>query len=157
MASQADDKENSPIIESAGGENSSVPAVHKGQKGWKTGGELSKSTKTVWKERDDKILVETLLKEWEGCQSDSGFKPVSWIAYAEALEDSEDVSGGIVKTMPLGVRCGYAHSHSADYYNADSMDLAQKGFWWLQEQSGFGWDSTTSKVTVPNDFWEKYL
>lgn len=27
----------------------------------------------------------------------------------------------------------------------------------LQEQSGFGWDSTTSKVTVPNDFWEKYL
>jgi hypothetical protein len=27
----------------------------------------------------------------------------------------------------------------------------------LREQSGFGWDSTMSKVMAPEDVWKKYL
>jgi hypothetical protein len=44
----------------------------------------SVSTKTVWKSNDDAVLVATLLKEREeGRQSDSGFKPKSFIACTE--------------------------------------------------------------------------
>jgi hypothetical protein len=59
----------------------------------------SKSTKAVWKDKDDQVLVKTLLKERkEGHQSNSGFKPASWTACAEALKGSEETSGGIAKT-----------------------------------------------------------
>jgi hypothetical protein len=41
---------------------------------------LSTSKKTVWKSNDDAMLVVTLLKEREeGHQSDSGFKPKSFV------------------------------------------------------------------------------
>jgi hypothetical protein len=46
----------------------------------------SKSTKAVWKDDDDKLLVDTLLKEREeGHQSDSRFKSASWTACVDAV------------------------------------------------------------------------
>ncbi|KAJ8580704.1 hypothetical protein M405DRAFT_847468 [Rhizopogon salebrosus TDB-379] len=48
---------------------------------------LSASTKMVWKSNDDAVLIATLLKEREeGHQSDSGFKPKSFVTCAEALK-----------------------------------------------------------------------
>ena len=45
------------------------------------------------------MLVKTLLKECEeGRQSDSGFKPVTWTACADALKGSEQKSEGIAKS-----------------------------------------------------------
>jgi hypothetical protein len=53
----------------------------------------------VWKSNDDAVLIATLLKEREeGRQSDSGFKPKSFVTCAEALKGSEQTSGGIAKT-----------------------------------------------------------
>jgi hypothetical protein len=66
----------------------------------------STSTKTVWKSNDDAVLIATLLKEREeGRQSDSGFKPKSFVACAEALKGSEKTSGGIAKSS------GSCHDH----------------------------------------------
>jgi hypothetical protein len=62
-------------------------------------GKPSKSTKAVWRSQDSALLIDTLLKECEaGHQSDTGFKPVTWTACALALQGSEVVSGGIMKT-----------------------------------------------------------
>ena len=85
-----------PDKESQAPEVAPAPKVSKG-KGKKKNGAPSQSTKACWKPPDDKILVDTLLKEREeGHQTDSGFKPTSYPACAEALKASQ--SGGAVKT-----------------------------------------------------------
>ena len=101
-------KENSqpdtPPSESSSQEELPTTATAKGTK-TKTKAP-SASTKTVWKSNDDAVLVATLLKEREeGRQSDSGFKPKSYIACAEALKGSEKTSGGVAKTS------GSCHDH----------------------------------------------
>ncbi|KAG2125081.1 hypothetical protein DEU56DRAFT_744042 [Suillus clintonianus] len=107
---------------------------------------LSVSTKTVWKSSDDAVLIATLLKEREeGHQSDSGFKPKSFIACAEALKGSEKTSGGVAKTS------GSCHDHWGKLKK--DFAVVKK----LREQSGFGWDNTLKIVTAPPDVWEKYL
>jgi hypothetical protein len=106
MASDSSSKENSPVNNpgpNGDAENAAMPvaapAASKKGKKRKAADESSKSTKVVWKNDDDKVLVETLLKEREeGRQSDSGFKPASWTACADALKGSELKSGGIAKT-----------------------------------------------------------
>ncbi|KAG1728875.1 uncharacterized protein EDB91DRAFT_1253308 [Suillus paluster] len=87
----------------------------------------SASTKTVWKSSDNAVLIATLLKEREGHQSDSGFKPKSFIACAEALKGSEKTSGDVAKTS------GSCHDH------------------WGKLKKDF------AIVTAPPDVWEKYL
>jgi hypothetical protein len=140
-------------------------AVSKGKKGRKATNEPSKSTIAVWTDKDDKVLVETLLKECEeGRQSDSGFKPASWTACAEALKGSEITSGGITKTSTS------CHDHWSKvrasrlllvgYEVLIVQTQLKKDFGIvkkLREQSGFGWDSTTSKVMAPDDVWQKYV
>jgi hypothetical protein len=98
MPAKNGNKENTPSLEtSGGGETQEFPICEK-PKGKKKKAGPSVSTKTVWKS-DDAILVATLLKEWEeGCQLDSGFKPVSYVACAEALKESEKRSRGPTKT-----------------------------------------------------------
>jgi hypothetical protein len=55
--------------------------------------------KASWKPEDNKLLVETLLKERdEGHQPDTGFKSVLYTTCAEALVGSEIWSGGAVKS-----------------------------------------------------------
>ncbi|KAG1858919.1 hypothetical protein F4604DRAFT_1518960, partial [Suillus subluteus] len=106
----------------------------------------SASTKTVWKSNDDAVLIATLLKEREeGRQSDSGFKPKSFVACAEALQGSEKTSGGVAKTS------GSCHDHWGKLKK--DFAVVKK----LREQSGFGWDNTLKIVTAPPDVWEKYL
>ena len=83
-----------PDKESQAPEVAPAPKVSKGKK--KTGAP-SQSMKACWKPPDDKILVDTLLKERkEGHQTDSRFKPTLYPAWAEALKASQ--SGGAVKT-----------------------------------------------------------
>jgi hypothetical protein len=106
MASNNSSKENTPVNNpgpNGDTENAAppvaAPAVSKKRKKRKAGDGPSKSTKAVWKDGDDRVLVETLLKECkEGRQSDSGFKPASWTACADALKGSEIKNGGIPKT-----------------------------------------------------------
>ncbi|KAG1731095.1 uncharacterized protein EDB91DRAFT_1034732, partial [Suillus paluster] len=106
----------------------------------------SASTKTVWKSNDDAVLIATLLKEQEeGCQSDSGFKPKSFVACAEALQGSKKMSGGVAKTF------GSCHDHWGKCKK--DFTVIKK----LREQSGFGWNHTLKIVTAPPDIWEKYL
>jgi hypothetical protein len=60
---------------------------------------VSKSTKAVWTDHDDRLLINTLLDEREkGHQSDSGFKAIAYTACMEALAHSESESGGALKT-----------------------------------------------------------
>jgi hypothetical protein len=91
------DKENIPT--STGNPNAEPPAQA-------LGGKRNKSIKAVWRSQDSTLLIDTLLKEREaGHQSDTGFKPVAWTACALALQGSDVVSGGIVKTASS------AHDH----------------------------------------------
>jgi hypothetical protein len=101
------DKENLPILDSGANADVGDPAMpatpaapaasKKGRQ--KAADEPSNSTKAVWRDSDDKVVVETLLKEREeGHQSNSGFKPVTWTACADALKGSEQKSGGITKS-----------------------------------------------------------
>ena len=106
MASDSSSKENSPVNNpgpNGDTENAAMPvavlAASKKGKKRKAADEPRKSTKAIWKDDNDKVLVETLLKECkEGHQLDSEFKPASWTACADALKGSELKSGGIVKT-----------------------------------------------------------
>ena len=99
MPAEDSDKENTPSPETSGGGETQESPVHEKPKGKKKKASPSASTKTVWKSDDDAVLVATLLKEREeGRQSDSGFKPVSYVACAEALKGSEKRSGGPAKT-----------------------------------------------------------
>jgi len=102
----------------------------------------SASTKTVWKSSDDAVLVATLLKEREeGRQSDSGFKPKSFAACAEALKGSERTSGGIAKTS------GSCHDHwgkvclllSNHFTTCFDVLSAQKGLRCRQTAQGTVW------------------
>ena len=83
------EKENLPV--NNGADNELATSKSSGDK-------PSKSTKAVWKSQDSALLIDTLLKEREAGQSDTGFKPVAWTACAIALKGSEVKSGGIAKT-----------------------------------------------------------
>jgi hypothetical protein len=63
---------------------------------------VSASSKAVWTDHDDRVLINTLLDQREkGHQSDSGFKMIAYTACAEALALSESESGGVAKTAKL--------------------------------------------------------
>ena len=97
MSSENDKDSSDPTAES-------TAATGKGMKTKKN--MPSTSTNTVWKSNDDAMLIATLLKEREeGCQSDSGFEPKSFIACAEALKSSEKMSVWIAKSS------GSCHNH----------------------------------------------
>jgi hypothetical protein len=60
---------------------------------------VSTSSKAVWTDHDNRVLINTLLDQRDkGHQSDSGFKTIAYTACAEALALSESESGGIAKT-----------------------------------------------------------
>ncbi|OAX35831.1 hypothetical protein K503DRAFT_784794 [Rhizopogon vinicolor AM-OR11-026] len=122
MSSENDKDSSDPTAES-------TAATGKGMKTKKN--MPSTSTNTVWKSNDDAMLIATLLKEREeGCQSDSGFEPKSFIACAEALKSSEKMSVWIAKSS------GSCHNHWGKLKK--DFAVVKK----LREQSGFGWDNT---------------
>lgn len=92
----ASDKENSPLptpIPDATNATTTV-STSKGKSQKK-----KVPSKAVWKSADDAVLIKALVKEREARhQSDSGFKPLSWVACAAALKGIETKSGGVAKS-----------------------------------------------------------
>ncbi|TFK78308.1 hypothetical protein K466DRAFT_607113 [Polyporus arcularius HHB13444] len=95
---------------------------------------------------DDRVLVEALIREaHKGRQSENGFKAAAFVAAAQALEGSEEVSGGKPKTA----------NSCRDHFGALKKEyFIVKA---LRELSGFGWDEERSLVTAPDDVWDKYI
>jgi hypothetical protein len=60
----------------------------------------ARSAKTCWSSADEAKLVEVLTAQKKaGNMSENGWKPVAFTAVVAALQGSEKVSGGAVKTV----------------------------------------------------------
>ncbi|KZP07058.1 hypothetical protein FIBSPDRAFT_717654, partial [Athelia psychrophila] len=103
-------------------------------------------SKAVWKSADDAVLIKALVKEREARhQSDSGFKPLSWVACAAALKGIETKSGGVAKSK----------SSCQEHYKKIKKEYSIVKA--IREQLGFGWDDTLKIATAPEDVWETYI
>ncbi|KAJ7763295.1 hypothetical protein B0H16DRAFT_1883690 [Mycena metata] len=98
------------------------------------------SARCQWSDADDAILVEKL--RWakdQGFQSESGWKPQTWVHCVDALKDSP----GPKKTA----------DKIQDHYGHATFLFVQK----LRGLSGFGWDDGLKLVTASEDVWTALL
>jgi Myb/SANT-like DNA-binding domain len=65
-----------------------------------------------------------------------------------------------IRATIIGTRYAVSTQEICSYQSIDDMTKLKKDFAavkHLRERSGFGWDSTTSRVTATEDVWQKYL
>ncbi|KAI0042775.1 hypothetical protein FA95DRAFT_1454180, partial [Auriscalpium vulgare] len=101
--------------------------------------------KANWSTRDDEVLIEVLESLKSQYQSDSGWKAPVWLAAAERLAGSEEVSGG----GPKG------SSSCQDRFGTLKTNYITVKT--LRDLSGFGWDSVNCIVTAPDSVWDTYI
>ena len=97
-----------------------------------------------WTLHHERTLINTLIKQLEaGKRADNDFKPEVWDAVLTAIQNDIE--------PPLVIQVRQC-KNKYQWYRGMYKEWLQ-----LKDQSGFGWDPETNRVTAPDQVRKSYL
>ncbi|KAF7288468.1 Myb-DNA-bind-3 domain-containing protein [Mycena chlorophos] len=121
-------------------------------------GQKKPSTRVKWRDADDSVLVDVLVREKNEYQTDSGWKPQVWAIVAAALKDSPGAAKTAAKCQD---HFGTVRSHVLSVESCLICLLQIKAKFnevnELRKKSGFGWDDGLKMATASDETWKDFV